>query len=153
MPQRYCHGDFKSSGLGRVVDFLAMVQAFARNVLLRHFTKPEGKRLRAKLHQISDELRKRLHRPIGETGRWLRRVVQGWLNYHAVPFNSRQMNRFLKGVTRLWLYALRRRSQRGRRRWTWERMSQLAARHLPRPKILHRYPHQRFHARLKVGAV
>jgi RNA-directed DNA polymerase len=112
-----------------------------------------SKRLRATLHKISEELRKRRHRPVGETGRWLRSVVQGWLNYHAVPFNSRQLNRFVKGVTRLWLYSLRRRSQRGRSRWTWERMSRLAARYLPRLKILHPYPNQRFRARLKARAV
>lgn len=59
---------------------------------------------------------------------------------HAVPLNSRQLNRFIKGVSRLWLLALRRRSQRGRRRWTWERMQHLIAKYLPRPRILHPYP-------------
>ena len=112
-----------------------------------------NKRLRATLRALGEKLRKRMHRPIGETGRWLRRVVQGWLNYHAVPFNSRQLNRLIKGVSRLWLHTLRRRSQRGRRGWTWDRMQHLIAKYLPRPKILHPYPHQRFHARLKVRAV
>jgi len=146
----------RGEGKPETFDFLGFTHIVAKTRSHGWFTVHRysiSKRLRAKLHQISDELRKRLHRPLGETGRWLRRVVQGWLNYHAVPFNSRQMNRFLKGVTRLWLYALRRRSQRGRRRWTWERMTHLAARHLPRPTILHPYPHQRFYARLKVGAV
>jgi hypothetical protein len=32
-------------------------------------------------------------------------------------------------------------------------MRRLVRKHLPRPRILHPYPHQRFHARLKVGAV
>ncbi len=112
-----------------------------------------SKRMRATLHKIKAELRRRMHRPIGKTGRWLRRVVQGWLNYHAVPCNMRQLERFVRQVTRHWLHALRRRSQRGRRRWTWDRMSRLARRHLPRPRITHPYPHQRFRARLKVGAV
>lgn len=146
----------RGEGKPETFDFLGFTHVVAKTRSHGRFTVHRysiSKRLRAKLHQISDELRKRLHRPLGETGRWLHRVVQGWLNYHAVPFNSRQMNRFLKGVTRLWLSALRRRSQRGRRRWTWERMSRLAARHLPRPKILHPYPHKRFYARLKVGAV
>jgi group II intron reverse transcriptase/maturase len=146
----------RGEGRPQTFDFLSFTHVVAQTRSHGWFTVHRystSKRLRAKLHQISDELRKRFNRPLGETGRWLRQVVQGWLNYHAVPFNSRQMNRFLKGVTRLWLYAIRRRSQRGRRRWTWERMSQLAARHLPRPTILHPYPHQRFYARLKVGAV
>jgi hypothetical protein len=155
---RHAAENRKRRGEGRpeTFDFLGFTHAVAKTRAHGRFTVHRysiSKRLRATLHKISESLRKRMHRPLGETGRWLRQVVQGWLNYHAVPFNSRQMNRFAKGVTRLWLYALRRRSQRGRRRWTWKRMACLAARYLPRPKILHPYPHQRFHARLKVGAV
>ncbi len=94
-----------------------------------------------------------MHRPVGETGRWLRSVVQGWLNYHAVPGNSHRLCRFVDEVTRYWLAVLRRRSQRGQRGWTWERMQRLARLHLPRPRIVHPYPDQRFRARLKGGAV
>ena len=112
-----------------------------------------AKRMRATLQAIKTELRKRMHRPIGETVRWLRRVVQGWLNYHAVPSNSHRMGRFVDEVTRLWLKVFRSRSQRGRSRWTWARMQRLARRHLPRPRIIHPYPNQRFHARLKARAV
>ena len=137
-------------------DFLGFTHVVAKTRSHGRFTVHRysiRKRLRATLHKISEQLRKRMHCPLGETGRWLRQVAQGWLNYHAVPFNSRQMNRFAQGITRLWLYAIRRRSQRGRRRWTWDRMAGLAARYLPRPKILHPYPQQRFYARLQVGAV
>ena len=35
-----------------------------------------------------------MHWPVGETGRWLRRVVQGWLNYHAIPGNSQRIQPF-----------------------------------------------------------
>jgi group II intron reverse transcriptase/maturase len=155
---RYAAEHRKRRGEGRpeTFEFLGFTHVVAKTRAHGRFTVhrySSSKRLRATLHEISEELRKRMHRPLGETGRWLGRVVQGWLNYHAVPFNSRQLQRFYKGVTRLWLYALRRRSQRGRRRWTWERMARLAARHLPRPRIRHPYPHQRFHARLKVRAV
>jgi len=111
-----------------------------------------AKRIRATLQAIKAKLRKRMHRPLGETARWLRRVVQGWLNYHAIPGNSNRIGRFVDEVTRLWLQVIRRRSQRGRC-WTWERMHRLARKHLPRPRITHPYPNQRFHARLKVGAV
>ncbi len=109
--------------------------------------------MRATLHKIKEKLRKRMHRPLGETGRWLRRVVQGWLNYHAVPGNSWRLARFVDEVTRHWLQAIRRRSDRGRSRWTWERMHRFGRRHLPRPRIIHRYPETRFRARLKAGAV
>lgn len=109
--------------------------------------------MRATLQKIKEQLRKRMHRPIGETGRWLRSVVQGWLNYHAVPSNSHCLCRFVDEVTRLWLAVIRRRSQRGRSKWTWARMHRLVRLHLPRPRITHPYPNQRFRARLKAGAV
>jgi group II intron reverse transcriptase/maturase len=150
--RRQRHGE----GRPETFDFLgfthicAKTRAHGRYTIHRYSV---SKRLRAKLHEIRTALRKRMHRPLGETGRWLRRVVQGWLNYHAVPFNMRQLDRFVREVSRHWLDAIRRRSQRGARRWTWERMNRLIQRHLPRPRILHPYPHQRFYARLKVGAV
>jgi RNA-directed DNA polymerase len=112
-----------------------------------------AKRMRATLQAVKAKLRKRMHRPREETGRWLRRVVQGWMNYHAVPGNSRCLRRFIDEVSRLWLRVIQRRSQNGRNRWTWSRMQRLRRRHLPRPCISHPYPNQRFHARLKVGAV
>jgi RNA-directed DNA polymerase len=112
-----------------------------------------AKRMRAKFAEIKTKLQRRMHRPLGETGRWLRRVVQGWLNYHAVPSNSRNLGRFVDEVTKLWLAVIRRRSQRGRAGWTWERMQRLARKHLPSPRVTHPYPNKRFHVRLKVGAV
>jgi group II intron reverse transcriptase/maturase len=155
---RYAAENRKRRGLGRpeTFDFLGFThvcskaRSHGRFMLHRYSV---GKRLRATLHEINAELRKRMHRPTGETGRWLQRVVQGWLNYHAVPCNMRQLERFVQEVIRNWLRALRRRSQRGRRRWTWARMERLSRRYIPRPRILHPYPHQRFRARLKVGAV
>jgi len=112
-----------------------------------------AKRVRATLARIKESLRRRLHRPLGETGRWLGRVVGGWLNYHAVPFNMVRLDRFVNEVKRLWLMAIRRRSQRGQSRWTWERFYRLAAKYIPSPEIKHPYPHQRFYDRLKAGAV
>jgi retron-type reverse transcriptase len=38
-------------------------------------------RKRATLAAIKRELIRRRHRPLGETGRWLRRVLQSWLGY------------------------------------------------------------------------
>ena len=137
-------------------DFLGFTHKCARTRKQGRFTihrHSVAKRMRATLQAIKAKLRKRMHRPLGETARWLRRVVQGWLNYHAVPNNVYRLGRFVDEVTRLWLHVIRRRSQRGRKRWTWPRMQRLARRHLPRPRILHPYPDQRFRARLKAGAV
>jgi len=112
-----------------------------------------AKRMRATLAAIKQRLRKRMHRPLGETARWLRSVVQGWLNYHAVPGNSQRLGQLVDETSKLWLHVLRRRSQKGKARWTWRRVQRLIRKHLPRPRILHAYPQERFRARLKAGAV
>ncbi len=118
--------------------------------ILRHTV---AKRMRQTLQATKAKLRKRRHWELGGTGRWLHQVVQGWLNYHAVPGNRYCIGRFVDEVTRLWLREIRRRSQRGRRRWTWVRMQRVARRYLPRPRIVHPYPEKRFRARLEAGAV
>lgn len=102
-----------------------------------------GKRIQAKLQEIKKLLQRRRHNSVRETGQWLGSVVRGWLNYHAVPDNSRAIQAFRTQITRLWLQALRRRSQKGRRRWDWARMGRLADHWLPKARILHPYPNQR----------
>jgi group II intron reverse transcriptase/maturase len=101
-----------------------------------------AKRLRAKLQQIKLELRKRMHARVCALGYWLRSVVQGWFNHHAIPDNFPSLEQFRMQVSRLWLQALRRRSQKGAC-WTWERMNRLIARWLPTARILHPYPDRR----------
>lgn len=154
---RYAAANRERRGEGRPesFDFLGFTHVCARTwkhgiYTIHRYT--IAKRMRATLAAIKAQLRKRMHRPLGETGRWLRRVVQGWLNYYAVPGNSRALERFVHEAPRSWLQAIRRRSQRGRNRWTWERMKRLRARHLPTPRILHPYPNKRFRARFKAGA-
>ena len=80
-------------------------------------------------------------------------VIRRQLQYHAVPDNMRRLNQFVTEVTKLWLRQLRRRSQRGRAAWPWARMNRLVQRYLPKPKILHPYPRDRFRARLAARAV
>jgi RNA-directed DNA polymerase len=99
-------------------------------------------RLQAKLVAVKEELRRRMHQPIPQQGEWLRSVVGGWFNYHAVPTNTRSLRTFRDCVVRLWLRSLRRRGQRDKT--TWERMKQLADDYLPKPRILHPWPEQRF---------
>lgn len=101
-----------------------------------------AKRMRTRLKAIRQALRRRMHEPIPEVGRWLRRVVQGYFNYHAVPGNVDRLDAFRKDVSRAWLHALRRRGQRGR--MPWARFGRLVERYLPRARVLHPYPHQRF---------
>jgi RNA-directed DNA polymerase len=98
-------------------------------------------RLQAKLSEVKTELRRRLHVPIPEVGRWLRSVVDGHLRYYGVPMNGRALFTFCFQVGRLWYRTLRRRSQTAR--LTWERMRRLIERWLPPPRITHPYPLRR----------
>ena len=66
-----------------------------------------------------------MHRPIAEQGLYLKRVVNGFLNYFAVPTNSRAINSFYRHVGWYWCRALRRRGQISR--LTWQRMKRLTA--------------------------
>jgi hypothetical protein len=103
-----------------------------------------GKRLRAKLTEIKQQLRKRMHESVGLTGKWLKSVVQGYFNYHAIPGNANSLDVFRSRVTRLWRQTLIRRSQK--HNLNWARMEQLEARWLPKPRILHPWPSVRFDA-------
>lgn len=104
--------------------------------------KTRGDRMRAKLREIKEQLRRRMHDAIPEQGRWLKAVVTGFFAYHAVPTNARALSAFRHHVTDLWRRTLRRRSQKDG--LTWNRMTQLAAAWLPPPRILHPWPDQRF---------
>jgi hypothetical protein len=65
----------------------------------------------------------------------------------TVPFGLDSQCSFRVEVTRHWLHALRRRSQRNR--MTWQRMQRLANRWIPPARILHPYPWERFEARTR----
>jgi len=104
-----------------------------------------SKRRRNKLREINQELKRRMHQPIPQQGQWLRSVVLGHMRYYAVPTNRDGLASFIKESRRLWLMALRRRSQKARR-MTWDRFALLAARWMPDIRIMHPYPEQRFAA-------
>jgi RNA-directed DNA polymerase len=104
--------------------------------------KTRADRMRAKLQEIKATLRRCMHQPIPEQGKWLGQVVRGYFNYHAVPTNGRALDVFWHHVTNLWRRTLRRRSQKDR--ITWERMMQLVDAWLPKPHILHPWPSKRF---------
>ena len=99
------------------------------------------KRWQAKLHEVKTELRRRMHAPIPEQGRYLRSVLGGHFRYYGVPTNSDRLSAFRYHVVWLWWRSLKRRSQRNR--LTWDRMERLA-RWLPLPRIHHPWPSQRF---------
>ncbi len=112
----------------------------AGKFLIKRLT--DRKRMRAKLKAVKAELRRRMHFSIVQQGAWLRAVVAGYFNYHAVPTNVRTLDSFRTQVARLWWRSLRRRSQR--HRLPWERMTQIVERWLPKARVIHPYPEQRF---------
>jgi RNA-directed DNA polymerase len=71
----------------------------------------------AKLKAIKVELQRRRHDRMAEVGGWLRKVVLGYYQYHAVPGNTTQLRIFKLRVCRLWQSVLVRRSQRAQMRW------------------------------------
>ena len=102
------------------------------------------KRMAAKLKALKVELQRRKHHRSSEVGEWLRQVVNGYYQYHAVPGNSSQLYAFRRRVCRLWRSTLVRRSQRARLRW--ERLAPVLDRWIPLPRILHPHPNDRFYA-------
>ena len=102
------------------------------------------KRMVAKLKQIKQTLRRRMHEPLNQIGTWLRSVAQGFYQYHAVPGNLRAMSIFRYRLKRLWRSTLRHRSQRPNVGWV--HIGPLFDRWLPPPRVLHPYPGKRFDA-------
>ena len=99
-------------------------------------------RMKEKLKEVKGELRRRMHQPISEQGKWLGQVVTGYFGYHAVPTNFRALAAFRLHIAHLWRRVLRRRSQKDGS--TWDRIEKLADEWLPQPRILHPWPSVRF---------
>ena len=95
--------------------------------------KTRADRMRAKLKQVKEGLRQRMHRTIAEQGRWLGQVVAGYFRYFAVPTNPRALSAFRYHTLDLWRRTLKRRSQQDRTKW--DRMSDLAREFLPTPRV------------------
>ena len=102
----------------------------------------QRKRMKAKLREIKEMLRRHRHAPIDEQGQWLGTVVKGYFAYFAVPTNTYPLSAFRYHISIEWFQSLRRRSQR--HRLTWKRMSRLIHRFLPSPRVLHPWPDRRF---------
>ena len=146
---RYAADRRAQRGLGKpeTFKFLGFVFICERSHKGKFLLKRKSRRdrMRAKLSEIKEELRRRMHQAIPEQGRWLAQVIRGYFAYHAVPTNVSALNAFLHYVKRIWMRTLRRRSQK--HRLTWARIARLAGDFLPQPKILHPWPQQRFAVR------
>jgi group II intron reverse transcriptase/maturase len=105
--------------------------------------KTSRKKFQAKLKALKVDLFRNIHADVSRVGRLLQKVLRGWYQYYAVPSNYERLRQFRDALQVMWLRALRRRSQRGRR-LTWPKFTKLTDRWLPMPKILHPYPSVRF---------
>ena len=136
----------KQRGLGKPETFnflgFTLICGKSRRGSFMIHRKTRRDRMKAKLKEVKGELRRRMHRPIPEQGKWLKQVITGFFAYHAVPTNFRALLRFRAHIKDLWLRTLRRRSQKDQTNW--ERITKLADDFLPQPRILHPWPNQRF---------
>src|SRR6267142_898897 len=136
-------------GLGKpeTFNFLGFTHICGRSRHGKFLLKRKSRRdrMRGKLKEIKEEMRRRMHQSIPEQGRWLAQVVRGYFAYHAVPTNSAAIGTFRHHVVDLWRCSLSRLSQRGG--ITWQRIKQIADDWLPQPRILHPWPQQRFAVR------
>ena len=147
---RYAARDRKARGEGKPETFTFL--GFTHYCGQRHKTETftvwritAKKRMVAKLKAIKAELQRRMHDRMAEVGAWLRKVVIGYYQYHAVPGNIDSAAHLQTSrVQRLWQSVLVRRSQRAKKRW--ERFTPVLNRWIPPPRVLHPYPEARFYA-------
>jgi RNA-directed DNA polymerase len=143
---RFAAQNRKRRGLGKpeTFNFLGFTFICGKSkrgkFLLRR--KSRADRMRAKIREVKGQLQRRMHQSIPEQGKWLRQVVAGYFNYHAVPTNTRALDVFRHRVIVGWRHVLQRRSQTAA--LTWQRMRQLANDWLPKPRPLHPWPSVRF---------
>jgi len=143
---RFAAANREQRGLGKpeIFNFLGFTFMCGKSrqgfFLLKRKTRRD--RMRAKLRMVKQEMRRRMHQPIPEQGRWLWHVVRGYFNYHAVPMNTRALAVFRAEIARSWHRVLNRRSQKAN--LTRARMDKLIDDWLPKPRILHPWPDKRF---------
>ena len=57
--------------------------------------------MRRTLKRLKEELRRRMHHDVKATAKWLGKVVDGWLNYFAVPTSFRCLRGFVMRLQHL----------------------------------------------------
>ena len=137
----------RGEGKPETFDFLGFTHRCEKNGKTGYFVvrrKTVKKRMRTKLQALKEELRKRMHNPIVETGKWLQSVVRGYYQYYAVPGNKASLGVFRERLLKHWRFVILRRSQK--RLPNWKRIGSIVNRWLPRPRTIHPFPHARFDA-------
>ena len=149
---RFAAGSRRAKGQGKpeTFDFLGFTHYCSRRKNGEGFVvrrKSIRKRAVETLKTIREQLHRHRHRSIVQQGQWLAAVLRGYFNYHAVPGNIETLKMFRRECARVWLHALRRRSQR--HRMDWNRMARLVERYFPPARTLHPLPNVRFYANIQ----
>ena len=142
----------RGQGRPETLDFLGFTHYCTENRLGRFQVgrKPVAKRMSRTLKRIKEVLRRRRHCNPKAMARWLGKVLDGWLNYYAVPTSYRYLYRFATRLKRLWLRTLRRRSQKDRSNWA--DIARYVVAHWPRLEVRHPWPDKRFGVSAMRGA-
>ena len=102
------------------------------------------KRMISTLKDIKLSLRRRLHRPIAETGQWLRRVLSGHQNYFGVPCNYGSVQFFFRRVGWYWFRSCAQAQPASS--YDGGSLQRIMARYFPAVRVIHPYPAVRFDA-------
>ena len=88
---RHAAANREQRGLGKPETFnflgFTFICGTTRQGKFQLYRKTRRDRMRAKLRMMKEAMRRRMHQSIPEQGSWLRQVVRGYFNYHAVPTN------------------------------------------------------------------
>jgi len=135
----------RGGGKPETFDFLGFTHicSFDRGGKYTVQRKTKSKKIKGKLKELKAEIRRRYHQPVPVQGKWIKSAYQGFVNYFAVPGNMPPLKSFHHHLCRIWLKALRRRSQKGRK-LTWEKFGTIYPKWLPHPRCKHPWPNQRF---------
>jgi RNA-directed DNA polymerase len=140
----------RGEGKPETFDFLGFTHFCTRSRKRGSFVigrKTSKKRMVRRLQVVKVELRRRMHDSIAWTGAWVRQMLQGHLNYYAVPGNEPSLRWFVAEVRWRWLKILKRRSQHTFLHW--DEFARMTDCFTPPIKILHPQPVHRFDARTR----
>ena len=101
---RHAAANRKQRGLGKPETFnflgFTFICGTTRRGQFQLYRKTQRDRMRAKLRMIKEMTG--MHQSIPAQGSWLRQVVRGYFNHHAVPTNFRALQVFREEITKRW---------------------------------------------------
>lgn len=139
---RYFDGELRGRGEGRKPEtftFLGFVHFWTKTRAGKMHVgrKPSGKARERFLGRLTDWLKSHWHLPVREQQEYLTRALNGYYQYFGLRLCWATMSGVRQRVRKLWVWALRRRSQRAKRTCTWAKLIGKSWFQLPEPRITH----------------